>query len=355
MKTKNKNLIWIFLLGVFLPELVWGAPVIESISGTLGNGQSITVYGSGFGSKDQARPQLWDTVDNQVTYQALTDGDTIPSGGANPWPENQDGLFKMESTDPQRNSFGGEVYKGTGMGVKLNNKTIANSGKIYLAWWFKPSVDPNTATTGGHSSKFVRLSNSGDPVNKTFSWTQMNNYVYRTDEGYCQQSGGSYWDSWSGVANQWNFQEVYMDGRNRIYEISVNGNSLRNGVWNLCNTFDFDQVWSLGWDSGGTEPLSMTVWMDDIYLDNTPQRAMLCSGSSWSSRGNCENQIPSSWSDEGVTLTLNQGSFSLGGQAYLYVVDATGSANASGYPLTIGTTVSGTGSGLSSPTGLTVF
>ena len=74
MKTKNKNLIWIFLLGVFLPELVWGAPVIESISGTLGNGQSITVYGSGFGSKDQARPQLWDTVDNQVTYQALTDG-----------------------------------------------------------------------------------------------------------------------------------------------------------------------------------------------------------------------------------------------------------------------------------------
>ncbi|NCU32334.1 MAG: copper amine oxidase N-terminal domain-containing protein [Candidatus Moranbacteria bacterium] len=43
MKTKNKNLIWIFLLGVFLPELVWGAPVIESISGTLGNGQSITV------------------------------------------------------------------------------------------------------------------------------------------------------------------------------------------------------------------------------------------------------------------------------------------------------------------------
>jgi hypothetical protein len=78
------------------------------------------------------------------------------------------------------------------------------------------------------------------------------------------------------------------------------------------------------------------IWEDDLYIDTTWARVMICTGSQWNSKGICEIQIPSAWSANSVTITANQGSFASGQQAYLYVVDSTGAVNANGFPVTIG-------------------
>ena len=48
----------ILLCGV--APLALGAPAISGVSGTLSSGQTVTISGSGFGTKPQAAPLLWD-------------------------------------------------------------------------------------------------------------------------------------------------------------------------------------------------------------------------------------------------------------------------------------------------------
>jgi len=49
-----------------------------------------------------------------------------------------------------------------------------------------------------------------------------------------------------------------------------------------------------------------------------------------------EIQQPLSWSENYITINVNQGSFSNGQQAYLYIIDGDGTVNANGYPVRIG-------------------
>ncbi|MCD6288604.1 MAG: hypothetical protein J7M12_05765, partial [Candidatus Hydrogenedentes bacterium] len=55
--------------------------------------------------------------------------------------------------------------------------------------------------------------------------------------------------------------------------------------------------------------------------------------STWSACTHREIQIPTAWSNDTITFTVNQGSFPYG-TAYLYVVDSTGAWNENGYPIT---------------------
>lgn len=65
----------------------------------------------------------------------------------------------------------------------------------------------------------------------------------------------------------------------------------------------------------------------DIYFDTTPQRVLLCPNPTWDSRGNCEVQIPTAWESSRIQINVNQGSFSAGGAAYLFVLDRAGTPN----------------------------
>lgn len=334
------KLRFISALGLLLASAIGtkavATPAINAVNGALQHAQTVTLSGSGFGSKTSASPQLWDSVDNISSYHGLTDGQTIPTGSPHPWPANANSLIKLETGDPQHGTHSSKCYKGSGTGVKFNDKRITNTGRIYASWWFKPEINPNTQTQNGHSSKFLRLSNSGNVTGLTFSWTQMHNYVYRSDQGYCQNNGGGYWQSWTGLTGEWNHHETFMDGINRTYQISVNGQVITNAFWDACDPFDFDEVWQIGWDSGGSSTLPMTIWMDDIYIDNTPQRIMLCAGSQWATRGHCENQIPHSWSASSLAFTVNQGAFLAGQNLYLYVLDQSNQPNAAGYAVSMG-------------------
>ncbi|MGB7566678.1 MAG: hypothetical protein WBM07_02385, partial [Chitinivibrionales bacterium] len=82
-------------------------------------------------------------------------------------------------------------------------------------------------------------------------------------------------------------------------------------------------------------------YIDQVYIDNTPAHVFISSspGILWpdvSAEDHSEIQVPSAWSDGSITFTLNQGSFSNGETAFLYVVDTTGNSNPIGFPFQFG-------------------
>jgi hypothetical protein len=80
---------------------------------------------------------------------------------------------------------------------------------------------------------------------------------------------------------------------------------------------------------------SMKMWIDDVYIDNTQARVELGNNPVFANCTHREIQIPTAWSDTEITVQFNQGTFQVGDQAYLFVIDEDGNASA-GYPIVIG-------------------
>ena len=95
-------------------------------------------------------------------------------------------------------------------------------------------------------------------------------------------------------------------------------------------------VASLGSDYQDT---NVDTYMDDVYVDSTFARVEACSGATWASRGHCEMQPASAWTDGtpgSISVTFNQGSFSASDTVYLYVVDSTNDPSPASTALTVG-------------------
>ena len=78
-------------------------------------------------------------------------------------------------------------------------------------------------------------------------------------------------------------------------------------------------------------------YFDDLYVDNTFSRVMLCNNATYTSATICEPQIPSAWAAGEITVTVNQGALP-NGTAYLFVFDSDNVANTTGYAVTLGGT-----------------
>jgi len=76
----------------------------------------------------------------------------------------------------------------------------------------------------------------------------------------------------------------------------------------------------------------------DAYLDTTLSRVVLANKPELARATIIENQIPSAWSDNSITATVNLGRFEQGETAYLFVVDSSGTASAAGLAVTAGGT-----------------
>lgn len=326
-----KRIVFLFLTliaGGLFASNIYAAPIINSVSGSLDHNRSVTISGSGFGSKPQAAPFLWDTVDNIAAYGGIANGQAIPVGSGYPWVANRQMVMNLTE-----GRGGSKAYKGINT-IKggLDGRALGESpSHLYVSWWWKPSANPNLPF-GGHSSKFLRLSNSANLVNKTFSWTQMQSYVY-DNPNYL----ANIWADYPGTVNQWNFHEVWFDNNSRRFTVRVNGSALiNNASWSGGSGFNMNMLWGIGWDGGGASPPALTTWMDDIYYDGTLSRVMIGNASTYERSTRLEMQIPLSWSPTGINISVNIGGFENNQQAYLYVFDENGNVNANGYPIIIG-------------------
>jgi hypothetical protein len=315
-------------------------PVITSVSGTLTQGATVTIAGSGFGIKDPAPPLIWADFE---------DGTLNPSkfGQRKRWSgsmshshfalttENQaphSHFSALGTYTPEVRSFSFEIIKSREEGGWTK---VYNYQKRFYDFG-------NTA-----NQNFWSLQ-AGDSESTSFygSWEPEVGRCYNTAEGYMGGVRGSYQgvpydtDEWLTEEFIWQFEGG--TGRNLdgtkgpggtgIWDYTQNGKRVQhrdnvfNGTVHPTRLFTDNYVAS-------APPDGSKVYMDDIYIDDTYARVMIGNAPTLAGSTIREIQIPSSWSEASIRVRLNLGSFLDLDQAFLYVFDSNGAVNKKGYPL----------------------
>lgn len=325
---------------------VSAAPTITSVAGSFSHGASVTIIGSGFGTKNPATPVLWadfesgtlgQTVENYVpTYGPNLDLHNI-GGSQLPGTFSNTNVRHARSTkhaylDANPNQGNWAIR----LGVPISS---TNGQKLYYRFWHK-SFFADGIPGANLNQKPVDIYNSGftDQL-----------YIGYGDASGQLRSGGSassptQWASISisNVHNQWAGYEEEVrlgSGSNGSRKMWVHRQSVPTitQAWNAQSM----STWKSGGDyawftvgeyfAGGS--VGVEYWIDEIYVDYTWARVEIGNAPTWSGCTRREIQIPSAWSDTSITVTVNQGALQSLGSAFLYVVDANGNVNQNGYAL----------------------
>jgi hypothetical protein len=111
------------------------------------------------------------------------------------------------------------------------------------------------------------------------------------------------------------------------------------------------KLWSGNWTGLVTRSSGLTFQMDNIllplewvynpagatqamYVDNTRARVEIGNASTFAASTQREPQIPTAWSDNSISVNVNNGAFPSGSKVYLFVIDKNG-VPSPGYPITL--------------------
>ena len=343
-------------------------PSISSVTGTVSNGQTVTISGSNFGSKSQANPLIWDNFEDGINNATIRNTNPVIGPAWNVWTNGTDPVYT--STNNRVNSARSALFDfsgSTGYTKFLQYYTTADSA-YFTFWWrynktsnqwsanIKPWDEFGTGTSGicpsiysGFGSPlagdgYLRASvtdcggGTGQQLNSDmFSWLSYDSPIDEIQgqwvrmEMYVKQSSAP--NVADGIYKMWVHKP---DGEGITLDISSNNVITRNTM------DEWYQWWLLGayHTMDDRSPLATgQVFGDDVYFDTTQARVELGNAATWSANTRREIQIPSTWSNGSLSFTANAGVFTAGQTAYLYVVDANGNVNTNGYPVTIsGTT-----------------
>jgi hypothetical protein len=362
------------------PALLWAQPSIGSVQGTAATGQSITISGSGFGAKATAAPLFWADFDEGNTEPSplgrITTWDLAETPVLDPNPSADchsascmtSGSCFWELGPGCSNTTPGEG-NGMAMGVNTTNLVGTYGQQMYVNFWRKigGTYASVIQSSTGPNVKWLRIwgdnATPGGEAPHACPDTYTNEVACNGGLPMDTEYGG--WEVW---ASTWLIPTPTWRNEEYIYQYN-SGNAKADGTFDV----QINQVMessSANWQSDSTN-VPMTgqgdidiqdefspnicpngvgnsympqsgdqIWYDSIYMDSTWQRVMICDAPTWAARKQCEIQIPTAWSDNGTaasaTVTVHQGSFASGTQAYLYVVGTANTPNPKGFPVTFG-------------------
>ncbi len=367
---KHTPICSFFILLLGLPVGLIAAPQVTQISGTVGHGNSITINGTGFGVKSPAAPYIWANFD---------DGSPQPSalGQIRSWSVVN---FTPTAAVGVRGTVGLQSYlwsfQEANFSAAVGNTPSGFSWGDYNQTWY----------VFRKSKRNFSIPSSMNWKNLRFWYANGSLYTQLGNGGISEEGLGiaSYMCAWhsppsaeckDGISEdqtrgfsdgRWNTEQFIgraQSGAGKTdgyFEYIVNGRRAAAVPYR-----DYAQkVFAMAQGAPGMSyyvhdqsanepdpPSGARTWSDDIYVDRTWARVMLSNSPTWgtSSAGPLhEIQIPTAWSNSSITVQVNVGELPSGSTAYLYVVDANGAANASGFPVTIG----GSGGGLPAPNNL---
>jgi hypothetical protein len=337
-------------------NLAWttAAGAQPSISGTSGqwqHGATVTVTGSGFGSKPQAAPLVWDDAS----------GSNVLEKWDGAWPSAAGSNYNMAYRTPIRGIQ--PPHSRTGRYLAGSHASEgADRGYNVMVWKRRQMTYPSHT----YASWYMRMDDNwvfGDDDNlKNYAWAvgpspYEGNYWYieynarptsRTsncawalfDSAGMGLSPAMTWGSGctNPMSGQWVKVELMIrwskssDGFVQVYE---NGRRVINYTGRTDGASGTTRTEGIG---GFARMRNTNNWRyyTDIYLDTTLSHVIIGNASTLSASTKREVQIPTSWSNNSITLKVNLGAFSAGQTAYLYVFDSNGNANSQGYPVVIG-------------------
>jgi len=320
------------------------APSISSVSGTISHGESITISGSGFGSKSTAAPYKYDDFEDGSLGQRVGNGWYTSSNLSDGWP-----IY----SSAQKRATGRCEVNAYLQHDRAYNSTLGITGlnwgwnrEAYLSAWYY-------CTTSGANSRNFKIwafrgggaGDWGEPEIRVDMYPKSGaGHAYIAD---CYN--GKIIDDWSVggnvMAGQWNRVELWMHTGTSS---SGDNDGVCTGWRNLSQWWhmddfeydhsvqDFDNIYLASYFArdDGTPTPCMWWYYDEVYIDTTQSRVEIGNNSTWSGCSHREVQIPSAWSSSSVTVTVNQGTFADSSGAYLYVVDSDGNVNTNGYSIT---------------------
>jgi hypothetical protein len=309
------------------------APVPESVSGAMENGDTLTVEGRNFTVLREDTISIFDTVDNQEAYSGLGHGTGVPenqglwASNGSPWAE--DIIIARQGDNRHPNSSAS--FEGRRKGYLGVPRAFSDSKNpnLYVSWWFKPNSDPNE--NDGHN-KFIRIWDdlSGDFTR--ISWTQILLGAFEAADG----NGAPSYGGWGGDIGKWNRLEIYANSENGTIEAWTNGRIIHSvpdyqketdGTGLTIKLIGFDPNY-------GDRYSSLVFRMDDVYVSSSPARVELSSSSTWSNAGKDKELQPYvRWGNNSIDFKLSYGQLDPKANLYLYIVDNNGNVNRNGMSL----------------------
>jgi len=340
-------------LGLFCRPLV-AEPIIQAVvPGAIAHKGSATITGTGFGAKNPAAPRMWDDIEDGID----------PDWGNH-------GLSVNADTQRHANSTKNAVNDWSLNRRGYVSREDVNSTIWYTSWWFRfgdthywgdptpgDRVSDVAEMCGWKTLRFFPNTGGQDNYCNFFYGFGADNWLtsYGIDlPQWCQfvVESGSSGDSRHNIGvvprSQWHFIEMQYqansapdaaDGKVKVWLNCVLISERNTMTTSTTAHPEREQhPYIIGGFHMWFRPASTSVKFhsDDIYLDTSWARVMIGDKPTWEQCTHREIQVPTAWSANSITITVNQGAFQNGTKAYLYVVDANGNVNAQVYPIMFG-------------------
>jgi len=327
------------LMCAALTPLAHATPSISGVSGILSTGKTVTLTGSGFGSKPQPQPVLWDN------FEGGTNGQQIQGAPANigQW---DTGAGSQYVTYTNAKAHTGRMASAHDFVTTWDASLAKNMTftRLYMDFWIVADYLDNKS----RNFKPWRLYGANDDYQLDYVWLCNANLMNRVQASAGLSIGSYGGDSYT--KGRWmHIQLIYNEsspnaanGTVRHYIDSQAAGLDSGAIMTETGPAHFDQIrighyW--GHDAVDDCPSNpgARVYVDDVYIDTSWARVELGNAPTYAASTHREVQVATAWADGSVSVTFNPGTFAADSTTYLFVTDANNSTS-TGIPVKIGGT-----------------
>jgi len=327
-------------------------PVVTGVNGTVSNGQSITVNGSGFGSTGPT-VVMFDDFEKGTTGSNIMLGSNSSQIGT--WTGTGDSIPKYDATYKVSGSKAMMVNCQVSYAASFETNNLPSFNRAFLTYWvYMPTTSTfPTNTSGGDNWKIAWLYGSDVLTGDIMTFMRLGTGNFSMDCNGC-------------IADQTYVNPAFDMAKGAWYRISTYIDA------STYSSSDTRQLWVMS--PGLSKPFTQHIYsrqqlfrsgqmmnnlsmngycrqtnaeskarFDDVYLaigPNARARVEIGNASTYSACTNMTVVTPISWGSTSITGTVRQGGFTSGSRGYLYVTDSNGVVNSSGWPVTFGSSSS---------------
>jgi len=350
-------------------------PQITTISGDSKDGNILSLAGNNFGSKIISSPMKFENFENGVDGQIIAGDNAFGSKSCDDCWSDYSALKNSGTEDPKYSSINNRP--GSKLNVRehyvinhtinpttdFSDSTLVYEGKrditdkVYTSFWIR--WDWGVSADTAYQFKMLRIGVhdgfGGWPGIFCNNWHQtdgihVDNYsvgLYTAPnvimdlpkdlavgpEGGNPPTGNRQWGQvqvWAkGDAVNGEVHLRYLNpSDNTVVTRDWKGPTITSGSW---RDFIFGQTMA------NVEPpnnLDVNQFFDDIYIDDSWSRVEIGNNQNYNNCTHREMQIPQAWTNNSINFKFNKGSFNVGDNLYLFVIDGNGVVS-QGYPITI--------------------
>lgn len=330
------------------------APTVSGVSGTVSNGNTITISGSSFGSGPTVN--VFDNFEAGSSGSAINTSQQTFGAFTSVWDDGA-GHVPRTSTSYAHAGIKSMVVDFTaGTRITLNALGLAFSPSPawMISWWvMMPSgsrvpddgAGPNlkqwwttAGAAGSEIADYVDVLLSSDGTSSLFEHANDPSNGGATD---CNWHNTLFRNNGVWVRKTW-FLRHSTSGGGTLWAQELNGSSqiVPCNNTSATTTYGSNLTAHIQIPGYGRPDSSSVIYLDDVYIStgaNAWARVEICNSSTYSSATNCSLLTPTSWGASSISAVVRPGS--LTGAAYIFVIDST-NAPSNPYSVTIGGGVS---------------